>query len=82
MARPIGAIAPGRRADIVVLDADHPSLGGRSGDGVLDAYVFSGNVSPVRSVMVGGNWVVRDGRHAKEAEVAERYRRVVARLAA
>jgi formimidoylglutamate deiminase len=82
MARPIGALATGRRADIVVLDGDHPSLAGRTGDAVLDAYVFAGNVSPVRSVMVGGNWVVRDGRHPKEIEVAERYRRTVARLLA
>ena len=80
MARPVGDIAPSRRADIVALDADHPSLVGRSGDDVLDAYLFAGNVSPVRSVMVGGNWVVRDGRHPKEVEVGERYRRTVARL--
>jgi formimidoylglutamate deiminase len=82
MARPIGEIAPGKRADIVVLDGEHPSLVGRAGDAVLDAHVFSGNVSAVRSVMVGGTWVVRDGRHLKEAAVAERYGRVVARLLA
>jgi formimidoylglutamate deiminase len=80
MGRPIGEIAPGRRADIVVLDAGHPTLAGRSGDGVLDAYLFAGNCSPVRDVMVGGAWVVRDRRHGAEQEVAERYRRVVARL--
>ena len=29
MAQPVGALAPGNRADIVVLDADHPALIGR-----------------------------------------------------
>ena len=29
-ARPIGALAPGRRADLVVLDAGHPDLAGRT----------------------------------------------------
>jgi formimidoylglutamate deiminase len=80
MGRPIGEIAPGCRADIVVLDPEHPTLAGRSGDGVLDAYLFAGNGSPVRDVMVGGAWVVRGRRHGAEQEVAERYRRVVARL--
>jgi hypothetical protein len=32
--------------------------------------------------MIGGNWVVRGGRHPKEVEIAERYRRTVTRLLA
>src|SRR5205823_5907946 len=35
VAQPIGAIAPGYRADITVLDPDHPALIGRSGDDIL-----------------------------------------------
>jgi len=80
--RPVGAIAPGLRADLVVLDGEHPLLAGRAGDRVLDAWIFAGNVPPVRHVMVGGRWVVRDGRHPERERVAAAYRRTVARLLA
>ncbi len=53
LGRPIGAIAPGMRADLVVLDEET----------TLDAYVFVRGRAAVRDVMVGGRWVVRDGRH-------------------
>ncbi len=80
LARPIGAIAPGHRADLVVLDSQHPILFGRGGDTVLDSLVFSGNANPVRQVMVGGRWVVRDGRHPDAARIARAYRAALRRL--
>ena len=52
----------------------------RAGDAVLDALVFAGNVSPVRDVMVGGRWTVRDGVHADERSIAASYRRALERL--
>ena len=72
--RPPGA---GYRADLIRIDDRHPILAGRRGEGLLDALVFSGNVNLVRDVMVGGTWVVRDGRHLKSDEIAEAYRAVV-----
>jgi len=81
-ARPIGAIAPGHRADLVVLDADHPLLAGRGGDTLLDAYVFAGNDRVVRDVMVGGVWRVRNGRHVRAEETRAAYRAAIAALAA
>lgn len=80
--RPIGSLAPGRRADLVVLDAAHPILAGVGPAHALDVYVFSGNAGVVRDVMVGGNWVVRGGRHDGEERIAEDYRQVVTRLVA
>lgn len=77
--RPVGRIAPGFRADLVVLDGDHPSLAGRRGDLLLDSHLFAPG-SSVRDVMVGGNWRIRDGRHAAEAGIGEEYRRVVRQL--
>ncbi len=41
-------------SDAVVLDGDHPALVGRTGDEALDAWVFSGNETPVRQVWAGG----------------------------
>lgn len=77
-----GRIEPGARADLVILDADHPALVGRQGDEILDAWIFSGEDTPVRDVMVGGTWVVEDGRHVRQDEVAERYRAAARRLLA
>ncbi|MDD9875923.1 MAG: formimidoylglutamate deiminase [Magnetovibrio sp.] len=81
LGRPIGALAPGRRADLVVLDTDHPQLAGRAGDALIDSWIFSGNANPVRHVMTGGRWVIRDGRHAEEDAIADAYRATVARMA-
>ena len=81
LGRPIGALETGARADLVVLDGDHPLLCGRAQDILLDSLVFSGNDNPVRDVMVGGRWVVREGRHADQDAIAQRYRETVAALA-
>ena len=77
-----GALAVGKRADLVVLDGSHPMLAGRVGHAVLDSWVFSGTDNPVRDVMVGGAWVVRDGRHAQEEEAAGAFAAAVERLGA
>lgn len=74
--RPVGALAPHRRGDIVVLNPEHPSLAGRVGDELLDSWIFSGESTPVRDVLVGGRWVVREGRHVAADAVADRYRHV------
>ncbi|WP_119168277.1 formimidoylglutamate deiminase [Algihabitans albus] len=68
LGRPLGRLAPGSRADLLVLDPETPALIGLEGDPLLDALVFAGNVNPVRDVAVGGRWVVRQGRHTAEAQ--------------
>ena len=80
LGRRIGRLAPGHRADLIRIDDRHPILAGRRGEGLLDALVFSGNVNLVRDVMVGGSWVVRDGRHLRRDEIAEAYRATMAGL--
>jgi formimidoylglutamate deiminase len=81
LGRRIGRLEPGHRADLIRVDAAHPILAGRSGETLLDALVFSGNVSLVRDVMVGGRWLVREGRHFRRDDIAEAYRTWVKRLA-
>lgn len=81
LGRDAGTLDRGRRADLIVLDRRHPVLAGRTGDALLDAWLFSGNVPLVKHVMVGGRWVVRDGRHPRRAELAEAFRRVARELA-
>ncbi len=75
-----GAIAPGARADIVVLDADHPALAGKEGDDALDAWIFASMGSPVRDVYVGGRKVISEGAHAEEEKIAQDFRKVMKRL--
>ena len=80
LAQPVGAIAAGCRADIVVLDGDDPALVGAAPDTLLDAAIFGPCRRPVRDVMVKGHWVVRDGRHPREDAVLRRYRAAIAGL--
>lgn len=82
LGRPIGRLAVGCRADLVVVDGDSPALYGRDSDLLLDAVVFAGNANPVRDVMVGGAWVVRDGRHSRESETFAAYRKAIDSLQA
>ena len=69
-----GQIAAGCRADLIVLDPKCAILAGLPREAVIDAVVFSGNLNPVRDVMIGGRWVVREAHHAREDEIAARYR--------
>ncbi|MBC9175437.1 formimidoylglutamate deiminase [Pseudoroseomonas ludipueritiae] len=81
-ARAIGAITPGQRCDLVELDPDHPALAGLEGDTLLDAWVFSGQGNPVRSVVFGGHEVVREGQHIRREEILARFRAAMVRLSA
>jgi formimidoylglutamate deiminase len=80
LGRRIGSLEIGRRADIVVLDPEHPDLAGRRDDAWLDAYVFVAGAKLVRTVLVGGATVIADGRHHARATIEERYRKAVTRL--
>ena len=71
--RRMGALAPGMRADLVVLDAKHLDLFAKHGDAIANALVFSGARGLVRDVMVGGRWVVREKRHPKMQSAAKGY---------
>ncbi|MDP1910354.1 MAG: formimidoylglutamate deiminase, partial [Hyphomicrobium sp.] len=78
--QPMGALAPGMSADIVVLDCEHPDFAGRSGDLLLDTYIYVAGRSAVRDVYSGGERVVAEGRHRKRDELATRYRATMSRL--
>ena len=80
LGQPMGAIEPGKRCDIVVLDPDHPALIGRSGDEAVDSWVFSGGAPCVKHVVVGGEIVVRDHRHGREDEILSDFRAAVGGL--
>jgi len=80
--RPVGALAPGRRADLIVLDDAHPDLddGALELDAVLGSFIFNGNDNLVRDVLVGGRWVVRNGQHVAQQAIAARFKQTMAEL--
>jgi formiminoglutamate deiminase len=82
LGRAIGTIAPGDRADIVVLDREHPSLAAAQGDVILDAWIFSADNAAIGDVICGGEAVVRGGRHREREGALRRYRAVIRRLEA
>ena len=78
LGREVGAIEVGKRADIVVLAAEHPDV--TSVETALDAYVFSAGKALISSVMVGGKTVVSAGRHTQHDGITARYRKAMMRL--
>jgi formimidoylglutamate deiminase len=73
--RPVAGLMTGQRADLIVLNHEHADLCGKTGDQLLDSFIFCNHgQSPVRDVMSAGRWVVRDGRHVAEENSATAYR--------
>jgi formiminoglutamate deiminase len=70
----------GADADIVSLDTTHDSLLSRRGDALLDSWVFAARAPVVDCVWRYGRKVVSGGRHVRRDAIAQRYRRVLARL--
>jgi len=70
--RPIGALAPGMRADLVVLDPDHSALAGGDVETIVDRWIIAGG-GCVRDVFVGGEHVVVAGSHKDGPGIRRRY---------
>ena len=75
-----GKLRAGSRADWLVLDPEHPLLAERSGDALLDSWIFSGNVPPVRDVFVGGRQLIFEGRHPEEKTIEANYRQTLKKI--
>jgi formiminoglutamate deiminase len=71
---PVPGLAEGGFADIISLDAGNVALAGRSGDAILDSWIFGANRSLVDCVWARGRKVVRNGRHQDRAAIARRFR--------
>jgi formimidoylglutamate deiminase len=77
---PAGWIAPGRRADFVVLDGDDIDFEALSARAMLGVAIFTGNGNRVRDVFVAGRPVVTAGRHPVEEDARAAYRDAIGRL--
>ncbi|MES2442343.1 MAG: formimidoylglutamate deiminase [Pseudomonadota bacterium] len=71
----------GAPADFVALDAKDSAFAARSGDAILDSWIFASR-APVDCVWRAGRKVVANGRHIHADAIAARYRQTLARLLA
>ena len=82
LAQPTAGLMPGARADIVTLDAAHPSLAGRARDALIDGWIFAAGNGAIDCVWAGGRKVVEGGRHKLRRTAREQFNAAVRRLVA
>ncbi len=80
LALPVGAIAPGCRADFLGLDARHPDLAGRDTDAAIDTWLFAAGRSLIKDVIAGGRVVVENRRHTHRDRINAAYCRTLSSL--
>lgn len=80
LGQPVGSLAPGQRADLVVLDTAHPTLASLPQAQWLDAYLFVAGTTAIDRVIASGRTVVEGGRHVARAAVASRFIRRMERF--
>lgn len=71
--QPVGALRVGAQADWVTLDLTHPTLAPLPQRHWLDALVFVADRSAIDSVMAGGQFLVRQGRHIARETITARF---------
>lgn len=64
LGEPVGALAPGRRADLLVLDPHAPALRGHVVNTFMDALIVGGSRADIAAVYVGGKRRVERGEIA------------------
>lgn len=70
-------LSVGASADIVSLDTSGVAFAGRSGDAMLDSWIFGAPTGSIRSVWRAGREVVKDGRHIARDGIEARYRKAL-----
>lgn len=78
--QPIGEIAPGKRADWVVLDEQAAPWLGHGAETLLDAFIVGASRRDIAQVYVGGQRMVDHGMVAGEENSRREFARAVARL--
>ncbi len=80
LGRRTGKIEIGHRADFLVLDQSLPCMTGKLRDHILDTAIFAVNENPVKDVMAGGRWAIRDRHHKREEQILARYRETMSKF--
>lgn len=72
-----GRLEVGAWADMLSLDTTSEHLWGRTGDAVLDSWIFAGGDRLVRDVWSAGRHMVRDGAHQARPQIVATYKRTL-----
>ena len=76
----VGSIEIGKRADLIVLNNQHPSLFNKSDSFILDAAIFASSQLPVKDVFVAGKQMIASGQHSLDETLLKNYQSVVERI--
>jgi len=71
-----GNLEPGAPADFFTVDLDDPSVAGSTPENLLANVVFSLSARAIRDVVVAGERIVADGRHAQQDGIVSAFRRL------
>lgn len=80
--RNTGSIEPGMWADLLSLDTGHPDFMNRTGDLILDGFLFSHDDRMVSNVWSAGRHLVHDGQHINRQSIMANYAKTMADLVA
>lgn len=69
LGQPVGQLAVGERADMLVLDSRDPFLATANDRERLNRWIFACSTNPIKDVMVGGRWVITDKHHEKDDDI-------------
>jgi formiminoglutamate deiminase len=72
-----GGLVVGAPATLISLNPDDLALWGRSGDDLLDGWMFAARTGVIDSVWSRGQRVVHEGRHVSRSRLEAAYRRYV-----
>jgi formimidoylglutamate deiminase len=75
-----GTLEPGAPADFFTVDLDDPSIAGSSPENLLTNIVFSLSRTAIKDVVVGGQRIVADGRHAQQDGIVQQFAELQKRL--
>lgn len=78
----IGGLNVGGPADMLSLNAQHPSLTGKSASAMLDAFLFAAGRGAIDCVWRRGEKLVTAGRHHERDQLSESYCRALTALVA
>ncbi len=79
-ARNNGTLAVGKLADMMALDSEAVDVIGRTGDTILDCYMFAGDDRMVKDVWSAGRHMVTRGQHVKREAIVSAYARTMKEL--
>ncbi|HKO60909.1 MAG TPA: formimidoylglutamate deiminase [Pyrinomonadaceae bacterium] len=77
---PGGDLKEGGVADFFTVDLDDPSIAGATADDLLTSVVFSLSRTAVKDVFVGGEQIVAEGKHNKQEEIVEKFKKLQKKL--